>query len=402
MQNFKYTARNLSGEPKSGLHRAENQHEVLLWLREQGLIPLNVESLAAGAGKKKSTSRRRIKSADLATVAWQLATMLDGGLPITTSFELIAEDIENKRLQEVLTEISVDMHSGEALSESMKKHPDVFNHLFISMITAGESGGTMVKSLRRLGQYFDNKDKLIRKVKGALAYPIFVVCFVVLIVIAIMTFIIPRFKAIFDQIGGDLPAFTQGFMNVYDFLVGNMVYLIFLLAAIITFLMVYCKTKTGHYNFSRFMLKIPLIGKVIAQAFIAMFCQTMSTLLGAGVSVLDTLDILATLTTNEVIRNAIVKTREHIIQGSSVSLSMAGSEFFPNMVVKMMQVGEESGSLNEVLDRTSEFYERKVDSTIQLMMTLLEPILIISVGLIIGTVLIALYLPIFSMSDIKK
>ena len=152
MQNFKYTARNLSGEPKSGLHRAENQHEVLLWLREQGLIPLNVESLAAGAGKKKSTSRRRIKSADLATVAWQLATMLDGGLPITTSFELIAEDIENKRLQEVLTEISVDMHSGEALSESMKKHPDVFNHLFISMITAGELTPPTINelSLRRI------------------------------------------------------------------------------------------------------------------------------------------------------------------------------------------------------------------------------------------------------------
>lgn len=401
MQNFKYTARDLSGGLKEGLHRAENQHEALIWLREQGFIPLNVESLAAGGGKKKTTSRRRIKSADLATVAWQLATMLDGGLSITTSFELIAEDTENKRLQEVLTQISVDMHSGEALSESMKKHPDVFNHLFVSMITAGESGGTMVKSLRRLGQYFDNRDKIIRKVKGALAYPIFVVFFVVVIVIAIMTFIIPRFKGIFDQMGSKLPAFTQGFMNVYDFLVGNMVYILFFLVAVVTFLIVYCKTKDGHNRLSRFMLKVPLIGKVISQAFIAMFCQTMSTLLGAGVSVLDTLDILSTLTTNDVIRNAIVKTREHIIQGSSVSLSMAGSEFFPNMVVKMMQVGEESGSLGDVLDRTSEFYERKVDSTIQLMMTLLEPILIVSVGVIIGTVLIALYLPIFSMSDVK-
>ena len=160
MQNFRYSARDLSGDLREGLHRAQTQHEVLIWLRDQGLIPLNVESIVAG--KKKRASSKKIKSSDLSTVCWQLATMLEGGLAITTAFELISEDTYNKRLQQVLEDITQDMHRGEALSESLKKHPSVFNQLFVSMIMAGESGGTMVTSLKRLGTYFDNRDKLAR------------------------------------------------------------------------------------------------------------------------------------------------------------------------------------------------------------------------------------------------
>lgn len=400
MQNFKYTARDLSGELKQGLHRANNQHETLIWLREQGLIPLNVEAISA-SGKKNRSSRKAVKSADLASICWQLATMLDGGLAITTAVDLISEDIENKTLQEVLADVAEHMRKGEALSEGLQKHPRIFNQLFVSMVMAGETGGTLVASLNRLGQYFDNRDKLLRKIKGAMAYPIFVVCFVVLIIIAIMTFIIPRFKGIFDQIGGQLPAFTQGFMNIYDFFAHNAVYIIVTIFVLVVAGILYGRTDKGRANLAAWMLKIPLIGRLVKQSFIAMFCQTMATLLGSGVSVLETLDILVTLTKNSVIRKAIENTKQNIVQGSSISLSMAGTGFFPNLVVKMTQVGEESGSLTDVLDKTTEFYERKVDSTIQMMMSLLEPILICTIGVIIGTVLIALYLPIFTMSDIQ-
>jgi type IV pilus assembly protein PilC len=214
-----------------------------------------------------------------------------------------------------------------------------------------------------------------------------------------MAFIVPRFRKIFDTIGGTLPAFTRGFMGFYDALRHNILYIIGLVVLLVVLATVVSKTKKGHYFFSRMALAMPLFGKVLTQAFVATFCRTTSTLLAAGVSVLDAFNILTGMTDNDIIKSAIVQTRESIVGGANISSSLAGAGFFPNMVVKMIQVGEESGSMPEVLDRTSEHYERKVDSTVTTLMSLLEPIMIISVGAVVSVVVIALYLPIFTMSD---
>jgi type IV pilus assembly protein PilC len=232
-----------------------------------------------------------------------------------------------------------------------------------------------------------------------MAYPLFVLTFIVLIVVAIMTFIIPRFRKIFDQLGGELPAFTQAFMGFYDFLRYNIVYIIVSLLLLIIFGVLTSKTKKGHYVFCRIALAVPLLGKVLKGAFVAIFCRTMATLLAAGVPVLEVFNILSTMTNNDIIKSAIIQTRENIVEGSNISSSMAATGFFPNMVVKMIQVGEESGSLSTVLEKTSEHYERKVDSTVNTMTSLLEPIMIVSVGAVVSVVVIALYLPIFTMSD---
>ena len=266
------------------------------------------------------------------------------------------------------------------------------------MILAGETGGNLPTVLHRLAEYFDNRDKLAKKVKGAMAYPVFVLTFIVLIVVAIMTFIIPRFRKIFDQIGGELPAFTQAFMGFYDFLRYNIVYIIGSLLLLIVFGVLTSKMKKGHYVFCRIALAIPLLGKVLKGAFVAIFCRTMATLMGAGVPVLEVFSILSTMTNNDIIKSAIIQTRERLVGGSKISLSMAATGFFPNMVVKMIQVGEETGSLSKVLDTTSNYYERKVDSTITTLMSLLEPIMILTVGAIVSVIVLALYLPIFSMS----
>jgi type IV pilus assembly protein PilC len=217
-----------------------------------------------------------------------------------------------------------------------------------------------------------------------------------------MAFIIPRFRIIFDQIGGKLPAFTQGFMSVYDMVRYNLAFIIgTLLLMIIFMVLAYTKTRKGHYLFSRIALSLPLLGKIFSQAFVAMFCRTMATLLIAGVSVLEVLDILASMTSNDIIKSAVIRTREHIVSGSNIATGMTVAGFFPNMVIKMIQVGEESGSLPTILERTSEHYERKVDSTITTLTSMLEPIMIISVGAVVAVVVIALYLPIFTMSDIS-
>jgi type IV pilus assembly protein PilC len=403
MENYKYIARDPAGEKKEGLKQAAGLADVLAWLREQGFTPVSVHQVSEnGRQTPQVPSRKRIKSADLSAFCWQVHAMVEGGIPVTAAIETIAEDVENLQLRMVLQKIVEKMHRGEALSSSISEFPRVFNRLACAMILAGETGGNLPEALRRLAAYFDSRDKLAKKVKGALAYPIFVVSFIVLIVIFIMTFIIPRFRAIFDQIGGKLPAFTRAFMGFYDIMRADIVYIVGFLLLLVIAAILTSKTKKGHYAFSKLVLMLPLAGKISSQAFISMFCRTMSTLLGAGVSVLEIFDILSTMTANDIIKNAVVRTKERIIEGSNISLSLAASGFFPGMVVKMIQVGEESGSLSNVLDRTADYYERKVDAAITTVMGLLEPIMIVTVGAIVLVVVLALYLPIFSMSNVAK
>jgi type IV pilus assembly protein PilC len=398
MKNFKYSACDTSGSRKEGLTQANSANDVIGWLRERGLTPVTVQEIVEAVKQApKKQHRKRIKSADVAALCWQLTTMVEGGIPITTAIETISADIENIQLQEVLHCILDKMRKGENFSGGIAEFPKVFDQLSKAIILAGETSGNLPGSLKRVAEHFDSRDRLIRKVKGAMAYPIFVLVFIFLIVFFIMTFIIPRFRAIFDQFGGELPAFTRGFMAFYDFLKYNIIYLTgatFLFVFAMTFI---AKTPKGHYFFSKIALRTPLFGKIISQAFIATFCKTMATLLAAGVSVLEVFDILATMTKNDVIKDAIVRSREYIVQGSNVSLGLATAGFFPNMVVKMIQVGEESGSLPQVLERTSDYYERKVDATIGTVLGLLEPVMIVTVGGIVLVVILALYLPIFSM-----
>ena len=399
MKTFKYCACDTTGSRKDGLTQANSANDVIGWLRERGLTPVSVQEIVEAVKQATKKQRRgRIKSADVAALCWQLTTMVEGGIPITTALETISADIENLHLQEVLQHILDKMRRGENFSGGVAEFPKVFDQLSKAIIVAGETSGNLPGALKRVAEHFDSRDRLAKKVKGAMAYPIFVLCFIVLIVAAIMTFIIPRFRTIFDQFGGELPAFTRAFMGFYDFVRFNIIYIIgsaFLLSFAVVFI---SRTPKGHYFFSKMALRIPLMGKIFSQAFIASFCKTMAALLAAGVSVLEVFDILSTMTKNDIIKDAIVRSREYIVQGSNVSMSLATAGFFPNMVVKMIQVGEESGSLPQVLERTSDYYERKVDSAINTVLGLLEPILIVTVGAIVLVVILAMYLPIFSMS----
>lgn len=401
MKNYGYVARDLSGAQKKGVAQAANSNEVLNQLREQGLTPISIKEVTKKGTEKvqQKGRRKRIKSSDLAALCWQLSTMLEGGIPITTALDIIGDDTDNVQLQGILKQISEKVKKGQPVSECIAEYPKVFNRLSCAMILAGETGGNIAKAIGKLAEYFENRDKLAKKVKGAMAYPIFVLSFIVIIVIFIMAFIVPRFRKIFDQIGGTLPAFTRGFMGFYDLLRHNFLYLIGLVIVLIVVAKLLSKTTKGHYFFSKLSLTMPLFGKILSQAFVATFCRTTSTLLASGVSVLEAFSILTGMTDNDIIKSAITQTRENIVGGSNISLSMSSAGFFPNMVIKMIQVGEESGSMPEVLEKTSEHYERKVDATVTTLLSLLEPIMIISVGAIVSVVVIALYLPIFTMSD---
>ena len=399
MKNYRYVARDWSGARRQGVKEAAMPNDVLGWLREQKFTPISVDEVSTSddGARREWRWRRRIKSAELAALCLQLGTMLEGGISITAALETIIEDAENLRLQQILRKVLEKIEQGANFSESISEFPNVFNRLAWAIALAGETSGNLPEALRKLADYYENRDKLAKKVKGAVAYPAFVFTIIVLVVAAIMSFIIPRFTVMFDKFGKELPAFTQAFMSFYNILRYNFVYIIGALLLIFILTVLSCtKTRRGRYLFSRVSLGMPLLGRVFSQAFVVMFCRTMSTLLSTGVSVLQTFDILSTMTNNSIIKDAIMQAKGHIVEGENVSSSMAACGFFPNMLVKMIQVGEQSGAMSKVLDRTANYYERKVDSTITTVVSMLEPLMIVTVGAIVLVVVIALYLPIFS------
>ncbi len=401
MKSYTYIARDHTGTKREGLLAANSAHEALEILHHKHLTPIGVhETVGVGSGKRKAVHRGRVRSADLGAVSWQLSTMLDGGLSITSALEIIAEDTDNLQLRHVLQHTLAKVAEGKLLSDGLGEFPHVFNPLALAIVIAGETSGDLGQALRTLAEYFDNRDRIAKKVRSAVSYPIFVLTLITGIVIGIMTLIVPRFQMIFSQLGGNLPAFTRAFMGFYTFLCHNALYVVAALACLVFGTLTLLKTKSGHQLLSRAVLRLPLFGKLFSEAFVAMFCRTIATLLNAGVPVLESFEILRGMSNNDVITSAIARVKQHVMGGSNVALGMTAAGFFPNMVVKMAQVGEESGSLPEILQKTSDHYERKITATIDTLTRLLEPVMITTVGAVVLVVVIALYLPIFTISDV--
>ncbi|MHC5137504.1 MAG: type II secretion system F family protein, partial [Planctomycetota bacterium] len=373
--------------------------ELLTHLRSEELTPAVINEVVGSLPEKKAEVRyKKVKSMELATFCWQLNTMLSGGLSITVAIQTIADEIANPYFEYILKKMSGQIEKGMSFTDCVRQYPKVFGKLCCAIIMAGETGGSLTASLERLAEHYENRDKLIRKVRGAMAYPAFVVGFIIVIVIVLMTLIIPRFSLMFEEFNGELPAFTRGFMAVYNAIATHTLHILVTTAGLTAGLMAYIKTKKGHEKFCQFMLSVPVFGKIILMSFVAMFCKTLGTLIGAGVSMLDAFSILAEMTNNDLLRRGVLQTREKMSEGKNISQSMDEVGFFPGVAVKMAQIGENSGSLSSVMEKTSEYYEKKVDGLVSMMLGMLEPILIISVGGIVLVVILAMYLPIFSMS----
>jgi type IV pilus assembly protein PilC len=397
---YKYVAWDAARKRHEALKDAASRDDVLAWLRSNALTPISVDlAQPTQTQSRRLPKYRKVKSADLSTFCWQVGTMINGGMPITTAIETVAEDVDNKYFEAVLRQIAEDLQRGNSLHETLENYPKVFNTLARAMVMAGEVGGSLTLSLERLADYYESRDHLTRKIKGATAYPIFVVAFIILIIVALMTFIVPRFMVMFDQMKGDLPGFTKGFMAVYYAIMNNGLTITVTFFGSIAGLIAFGKTKFGHGVISRVSLKLPMFGNIIRQAFVAMFCKTLATLSTSGVSILDSMDIITRLTNNNVLRDAVVRMEGRVREGVGISASMEETDVFSGVAVKMAKVGEESGSLSNVLDKASEFYEKKMEAAISLMLGLLEPALIVIVGGIVLVVILAMYLPIFSMSD---
>ena len=400
MKSYTYAARDARGARREGVLAANSPSEVLEMLRRWQLTPIGIQEALNQATQGRASSRGRVKAADLSAMCWQLSTMLEGGMSITAALDIIAEDAENLELRRLLQRARVKVKEGRLLSEGLSGEPRIFNRLALAIIVAGETSGDLGQALRAVAEHFEGRDRLAKKIRAALAYPVFVVILISAIVAGIMTQIVPRFRVIFDRLGGQLPAFTRGFMAFYEFFCHHLLHLGIGLALGIGACVLLSRSVGGHRFLSRLVLRLPLFGKLLCESFLAMFSRTLAVLLEAGVPVQDALEILRGTTANDVILDALQQIRQHVTGGASVAAGMAAAGFFPNMTVKMTQVGEESGALSGILRKTSEHYERKMTATIDTLTSLLEPIMITVIGAIVLVVVIALYLPIFTMSNV--
>ncbi len=400
MNSYTYTARDRTGLRREGLLAANSTNEAIEALRQRRLTPVDVhETVGRSVRKHKTVHRSRIRSSDLAAMSWQLSAMLDGGLAITATLEIIAEDTENLQLRHILQQTLAKVREGKLLSDGLSDFPTVFNRLALAIVIAGETSGDLGRALRMLAEHFEARDRIARKVQNAVSYPIFVLSLIGAIIVGIMALIMPRFQMIFTQIGGELPAFTRTFMGFYGFLCRNMLCMFLAVVLAVFAAVALARTPSGHRLLSHVVLRLPLFGRLFSEAFVAMFCRTVATLLEAGVPVLECFEILRGLSNNDVISSAVARVKQYIASGSNVALGMTAAGFFPNMVVKMAQAGEESGSLPTMLRKTSDHYERRITATIDTLTRLLEPVMIAIVGAVVLVVVIALYLPIFTISD---
>jgi type IV pilus assembly protein PilC len=386
---------NKQGRRVKGQLSGENVTQIRNDLRRQGIAPLKIKKKP----KDLFTPRKpAIKPADIAIFSRQLATMMSSGVPLMQSMQIIGEGHENSSMQEMILAIKADVESGTSLAESLAKFPLHFDDLYVNLVNAGEQSGTLETLLDEIATYQEKTEALKSKIRKALVYPsaILVVAFIVTAIL--MIFVIPQFESLFQGFGADLPALTKFVIRVSEFF-QEFWWLIFgsILGAIFGFIFFLKRSRKLQQFFDRFLLKIPVIGEVLRKGAIARFSRTFSTMFKAGVPMVEAMTSVAGATGNIVFSDATLAMRDDVSTGTQLNKAMIDTELFPNMVVQMTAIGEESGSLDTMLAKVAEFYEREVEEAVDNMTALLEPIIMVFLGVVIGTLVIAMYLPIFKL-----
>jgi type IV pilus assembly protein PilC len=366
-------------------------------LRRQGVNPLKVKK------KPKSlfSSGGKITSKDITVFSRQLATMMSSGVPLVQSFEIVGRGHENPAMQEMILSIKGDIESGTALNEALSKHPQQFNELYTNLVTAGEQSGILESILHKLATYMEKTEALKSKIKGALFYPIAVIVVAFIITCILMIFVIPQFQEMFSNFGADLPALTTIVINMSKWF---QEYWWALFAVIIGSVVGMIQLKKRSMRFAHFLdrisLKIPIIGEILEKSAIARFARTLATMFAAGTPLVEAMTSVAGACGNIVYYDATMKMRDEIATGTQLQVSMRDTNLFPNMVVQMVAIGEESGALDSMLGKVADWYEQEVDDAVDALTSLLEPLIMAVLGVIIGGLVVAMYLPIFKMGQV--
>ncbi len=403
MPIYKWEGRTRQGAIKKGVMDASSEAMVMNQLRAQALVPINVklkpkDLLAGVPGFRGGVSTR-----ELVVFTRQFGTMIDAGLPLVQCLEILAEQHPNKSFREALRTVKADVEQGSTFADALGKHPRAFDNLYVNLIAAGEVGGILDVILNRLGVYLEKVDSLKRKVKGAMVYPSTIMVVAVGVVVLLMVKVIPVFEKMFTDFGGTLPGPTQMVLDVSHFLQAYILYILGGIAlGFFLFGLARKKVPSFHKATDAFFLALPIFGSLLKKVAVARFSRTLSTMIASGVPILDGLEIVSKTAGNVIIEEALQNTRNAISEGRTVAEPLGESKIFPGMVVQMIGVGEQTGAMDAMLSKIADFYDDEVDAAVEALTSMLEPLMMVFLGGTIGSILIAMYLPIFSIADTIK
>ena len=408
MAQFEYLVRDKEGKNLTGVQEAVDVNTIVSWLREQGYLIIRVTeskpkfSLFSKQTGVRTKKGRRIKADDLVVLSRQLATMVEAGVPLVQALSILGEQSDNASLQRVISVLHADVEGGKSLSEALEKHKKVFSNLFISMVRAGESSGNLEEILDRLATYIEKTSNLQKKVKSALIYPTVVAVMAFVITFAMLTWVIPQFADIFKSLNAPLPTPTRVLISVSDALRHNIILVIGGLIGGFFIIRYIASTKQGRFWMDSRKLKLPIFGPLLLKVAISKFTRTLSTLIKSGVPILNALEIVGKTAGNTQIERIVDEVRVSIKEGESISGPLGKKKIFPSMVVRMIAIGEETGELDKMLEKISDFYDVQVDTAVEGLTSLIEPLVIAFLGVVIGSIVIAMFLPILTLTSAIK
>lgn len=397
MKKFKYRAMKNDGTKTNGEYEANSREDVMEMITSNGYYPLKVEEVVESA---TINIKRKIKVKEISIFCRQMYTMLDAGVPLINALNLMSTQVTNKHLVEIVKVLEEDVRKGEMLSNSMRKFPEAFPTLLTSMVESGEASGNLDEMFLRMSTHFEKENKINNKVKAAMIYPIILAIVGVAALIVVMVFVMPTFVSLFDSSGAELPFATRLLIGLSNFMANHFIIVLGVLIAIIVGIVIFSKTETGIYFFAKLKITFPLIKDLNRKMIVSRFTRTLSTLLASGVSLVESLPIVSAVLSNVIAEDEVLKIRERVVKGEGLSTPIEECELFPPMLSSMVRIGEESGALDDMLNKTADFYDEEVEQAIQTLTSMLEPIMIIIMGLVIGFMVIALMLPLYGSYDL--
>jgi len=399
MPMFEYTARNTSnGQIQKGQLDVASQADVSNYLRKNRLMLVSVRE-APKQIKFSMPGAQRIKTRDIVIFTRQFATMINAGLPLVQSLTILAQQTENKALAEVTRAVVYDVESGNTLADAFSKHPRAFSDLYVNMVAAGEAGGILDTILLRLATFLEKNDALMRKVKGAMVYPGVIMSVAAIAIAILLVFVIPVFQTMFSSVNMELPLPTRVVIMLSDLLIGYWWAMLLAIGAVFFAIRRYYGTLSGRKTIDSLLLKSPVLGDMLRKSAVSRFTRTLGTLISSGVSILEGLEITAKTAGNMVIHDAVMASRHSIAGGETIAAPLEKSKVFPPMVISMIAVGEQTGGLDEMLTKIADFYDEEVDVAVGALLSLMEPMMIVVLGVVVGGMVVAMYLPIFDMMN---
>jgi type IV pilus assembly protein PilC len=401
MPTFVYSGKTASGEVRKGELQAASVAQATAALKRQQILPSSVSKKGSGLSGiniKLPGFGEKVKTKDLVIFSRQFATMIDAGLPLVQCLDILASQQENAEFKRILIEVKSSVEGGSTFADALRKHPKVFDDLYVNLIAAGEVGGILDTILNRLSGFLEKAEKLKGKVKGAMTYPTAVIVIAALIVTGLLLWVVPIFDNMFASFGKSLPAPTQVVVNMSKFLQSSWYIIIGVLVGIFVGIKYSYKTPKGRKIIDQLLLKVPVVGDLIRKTAVARFTRTLGTMLSSGVPILEGLEIVSKTSGNVVIEEAIMKARLSLSQGKTLAEPLLETKVFPGMVTQMIAVGESTGALDNMLTKIADFYEEEVDQAVEALTSLIEPMLMAFLGVVVGGLVIALYLPIFQIA----